>query len=298
MRLEADPPQPKPSRPWFALLRSAAVAFFLLVSVAGCTAGFVYDRLDWLVSWYVNGLVSLDNAQEEQLRTSVQQTLAWHRETQLTRYTAFLQDLSTQMQGPVTAEIMEQRYQEMANLLDDTIERVVTEAAGLLETLRDDQVAELMASLEEDNEDLWEEYAGATPEIRQKRRLKSALRFLQRFTGRLSVEQRALVELRLTGMQDNSEAWLERRRQWQGRLFSLLRERPPGRDLEAALRDMALNPDQFDSAGYRRQVEDNRRIIMGMLAEVINGLNPRQRGHLVGKINEYSDALREISERG
>ena len=135
-----------------------------------------------------------------------------------------------------------------------------------------------MASVEEDNEDLWEEYAGATPEIRQKRRLKSALRFLQRFVGRLSAEQRALVELRLTGLQDNSEAWLERRRQWQGRLFSTTSGTAAGRDLEAALRDLALNPDQFDSAEYRRQVEDNRRIIMGMLAEVINGLNASPEG--------------------
>ena len=45
-------------------------------------------------------------------------------------------------------------------------------------------------------------------------------------------------------------------------------------------------------------VEDNRRIIMGMLAEVINGLDARQKEHLVRKINEYSDDLREIAARG
>ena len=105
MRLEADPPQPMRQPPWSRCLRSAAARFFCLVSVAGCTAGFVYNRLDWLVSWYVNGLVSLDDAQEEQLRTSVRRTLAWHRETQLTRYIGFsARPVQPQMQGPVTAE--------------------------------------------------------------------------------------------------------------------------------------------------------------------------------------------------
>jgi len=279
-------------------MRAAVTALCLAVSVAGCTTGFMYNRLDWLVSWYVNGLVSLDDAQEERLRAGVRQTLEWHRQTQVPKYITFLQDLSRQAQAPVTAEMLEQRYQETAALLDDSIAHIMTDAAGLLSMLSADQVAELRASLDEDNDDLWKEYAGATPEIREKRRSRNALQALQRFTGRLSTAQRALVELRLAGINDNSESWLERRRHWQGRLFSLLQERPPGPDFEVGLRAIALNPNQFDTAEYRRNVEDNRRIIMGMLAEVLNGLTSRQREHLKRKLDEYVDDLREIAARG
>ncbi len=280
-------------------MRLALPAVLMLCCVLGaCTPGFFYNRVDLLVSWYVEGLVSLNEEQAEQLRTSVRATLSWHRETQVPKYIDLLQDIRRDAQAPVTAEMLESRYEEIAALMDPTVERIVPEAAALLRTLSDEQLVELAANLEEDDQDLRKEYSGATPEIRKARRSRNAVRILQRFVGRLTDNQRALVEAHMALLHDNSEAWIERRREWQRQLLALVRDRLPQRQLAAALRDMTLHPDRLDPPEYRRSVEDNRRIVMAMLAEIINGLDARQRGRLTRKLDGYADDLREIAERG
>jgi hypothetical protein len=151
--------------------------------------------------------------------------------------------------------------------------------------------------MEEDNQELEQTYSGSTPEVRAKKRQKSARRFLQRFVGRLSSDQLVMIDTRLSAMHDNSQAWLERRRHWQSRFVALLRAHMPAPELEAALRDLALNPNQFDSAGYRRNVDENRRIAMDMLAELTNGLSVGQRERLSRTLGRYIADFRAISER-
>lgn len=281
-------------RPAASTSRRAGVLATLCLLATGCTAGFVYDRLDWVVSWYVNGLVSLEEPQERLLRDIVRRTLAWHRETQVPRYVELLERLDRETDVPVTPEYLEQCYQEMLGLMDDFIRHVVPEAAALLRTLDADQIAELGANLEEGNEEMWEEFAGADPGKRLKKRERGAVRAIQRFTGTLGSEQKVLVAERIGGMADVSEQWIERRRHWQQRLLGLLREPPPGAGFEAALRDLALEPDRFDTPDYRRKVEANRAVVMTMMADVTNSLSERQRAHLGRKFTEYAADLRRI----
>jgi hypothetical protein len=270
----------------------------LVLGLSGCAAGFVYNRLDWLVSWYVNGLVSLDSAQEQQLHDMVHRTLDWHRSTQLPRYISLLEEMADETAQPVSADRLEQRYQNIAGLLDDFLQHVVPDAAGLLRTLSPDQVAELKENMTVDNEDLWEEFAGNSPEVRQKRRTKNAMRALQRFVGRLSEDQRVTVATRVSAMHDVSDQWLDRRQHWQRRFFDLLLAPPPGALFDAALLDLALNPNQFDSGDYRRTVDGNRRAVMEMIAELSHGFSSQQREHLRRKFREYGDDLRRITAAG
>ncbi len=278
--------------------RRLALAATLALVLGGCTAGFVYNRLDWVVSWYVNGVVSLDGPQERQLKDIVRRTLQWHRETQIPAYLDLLQQIERESAEPVTAQSLERHYQTTTIMMEDFLRRVVPEAAALLRTLSVEQVAELQQNLEEQNEELWEEYGGTTPAIRQKRRNRSAVRVMQRFTGRLAGSQRALIETHLAQMHDVSEQWLERRRHWQDRFVALLRDRPPEPDFAVALLDMALNPNQFDTPDYRERVESNRAVIMVMLAELVNSLGERQRGRLQRKLRGYAEDLREIQAAG
>lgn len=275
-----------------------ACALLVLAGLSACTTGFVYNRLDWVVAWYVDGLVSLDDKQEDRLHDIVRRTLVWHRQSQLPRYIALFDEMAVEADRPVSAERLEARYQQVAGFLDDFLRHVLPDAAGLLATLTDEQISELMKNVEEDNEDIWDEFAGDTPEVRQKRRVKNAVRSLQRFVGRLSADQSVLVESRLGRLHDVSDQWMERRRHWQGRFFDVLRSVPGGPPLEAALLDLAMNPDQFDTGDYRRRVDGNRRLIMSMIAELSEGLTPRQRKHLRQKFEEYADDLRKMAAEG
>lgn len=275
-------------------LRELLLAVFVAATLSACTAGFVYDRVHWVVTWYVNGLVSLDDAQERQLREMVNRTMAWHRATQLPKYIGLLEELDREKDATVTPGDFERHYRETLVWMDDFLRYVVPDASRLLATLTPEQVSELQENMAEDNEEMWEEYGGDTAEKRQKRRAKSALRVLQRFTGSLTAEQRSNVETQLATMQDVSEQWMERRGHWQQRFIEILRSPPAGPGFEAAILDLAVNPNQFDPPEYREHVEANRRVTMTMLANLVNSLDMRQRQRLGRKLQEFEDDLQKI----
>lgn len=278
-------------------MRNAALLLILALCAAAC-AGFVYNRLDTVVSWYANRWVSLDDEQERALRDLVNRTLDWHRRTQLPSYMQALEAMAVESAAPLSAERFGERYRQTSDFADALARRVAPDLAALLRTLSPEQIAELAESVAEDNEELLEDYAGPTAEVRHERRVKQALRAIQRLTGRLSKEQRALVDRRLAEMQDLTDEWLDRRLHWQERFFELLRTPPPGERFSAELLELLISPDKFDKPEYRREVEKNRAVIYAMLAELSTGLTPRQRTHLAAKLREYADDLRDIAVQG
>ena len=79
-----------------------ALVLWLALSAAGCTK-LVYNRLDTLAGWYMEGLVSLDDTQRADLRSWLGQTLQWHRRSELARYAQFLRELAADAAQPGTA---------------------------------------------------------------------------------------------------------------------------------------------------------------------------------------------------
>jgi hypothetical protein len=165
----------------------------------------------------------------------------------------------------------------------------------VLGNLSTDQRNELFASIEEQNEEFREEYSGSTPELRQQRRARTTIKILQRLMGRLSGEQEALVRVRLAAMHDVTDEWLERRQVWQASFRAVLDSGLRGDDFSAAIRNLALRTEQFDSAEYRRKVEDNRQMVFRMLAELSGMMTPKQRERMSAKLREYAADLDELT---
>ena len=65
---------------------------------------FVYNRLDFILPWYLDDYVELDRAQETFLDAQLQPFLAWHRSEELPRYTQILDDIARRLDGPLTGQ--------------------------------------------------------------------------------------------------------------------------------------------------------------------------------------------------
>ncbi|GIK34239.1 MAG: hypothetical protein AMXMBFR45_14990 [Gammaproteobacteria bacterium] len=294
--LAAAAPATQPATPGRRASRMLPGLVLLLVVLPACSTGFIYNRVGWAVAWYVEGLVSLDGAQQQLLRDSVQRTLAWHRETQLERYEDLLERLAAAAAGPVTADDLRGYYEEAEHLLADFLGQVAPDVAQFLGSLDAAQRAELARNLEEDNADLRQERAGQSAEVRRKRRDKSAIRTVQRFVGRLAPVQRQLVVDRMATMQDLSSAWLERRLGWQRRLLALLESADRGSAFGQALRELLLDPGQADGGAYQSAAEANRRVVFEMLAALSTTLSPAQRAQLQRKLHGYARDLRRLAD--
>src|SRR5687767_5971123 len=117
-------------------------------TLAGCT-NFFYNRLDTLAAWYVQDLVSLDDSQRNDLRTWLNETLQWHRRSELIRYAKFLRELAATSEQPGNASTYKSVEAQVEGFGARLVEQAAPDAARLMMSLTPEQIDELEASLAE-----------------------------------------------------------------------------------------------------------------------------------------------------
>lgn len=288
-------PSPNSSRTRvFRWLRLAVTGVLAATLLGGCVIRVVYDQLDWLALWYVEDYFDLDDAQETQAKALIARTLAWHRATQLPQYSTLSRKLIAVVGAPADPQFLADRYAEVVELWDALLQRASPEFAALLQTLSDEQVEELFANLAEENDELAEDYSGSTAEERREKQDKAINRAFRRFTGRLNDTQQALVHRSGAGLHDLSADWLRRRAAWQQQLRILLVGRKSDPRFAERLTNLAMNPNQFDTPGYRQLVVENQQRSFALVAEVLGSLSAGQSEHLRKTLTTYAgdfDAL-------
>jgi len=252
---------------------------FLCVFLAGCSATrIVYNKLDWILVWYISDFFTLDDAQQDHLETVVEHNLEWHRRDQLPKYAQLLREIERDFSADVvTLEMLERYHVRFMVLWDEFIVQITPDMTSFFRTLSQEQVDEFIANLEESNQELWEEYAGKTPEERLERRQKSTIKGIERFFGRLSDEQQELIHSYQASLHDVSLDWMASRRQWQQDFRDLIVERPPEPEFSDQMMRLMLEPNSDDSPEYRRRVEENRQTIMAMMVALSADLTDKQR---------------------
>ncbi len=278
------------------LVGAPLVACTLLI--AGCTTSFVYNRLDTLASWYFESLVSLNDEQRSELRAWLGRTLAWHRESELTRYAAFVSEVSTTVAQPSpreTYDAMRIRFQDM---LDELIAKTAPEASRLLLQLSPEQVEELLQSLEEKSrKSMQESAAAAARDEWRPKQTKSILKQVKRWTGNVTPQQMELVTATIAQLEPTYEDWADSQRAWRGALRQALSQRRAAEDDAAAPQVLAIleDPDRHWTPAYSQKVTRNRERYQQLLVDLDASLTPQQRSHLRRQLNELAATLAGLS---
>jgi hypothetical protein len=277
-------------------VRLAAVVLMLL-TVSACSTKFFYNRIDWFVVWKVGDYVSLTDTQKANLKADLSDHLEYVRVNEMPRVAELLNKTAREVEsGYITADMLDARYNEMLVLFDEFMLGIVPLSMSFLRSLDDEQIEELFETLEETNQEMYEEYSGRTPEEREKNRNKSAIKSTQEWTGRLSSEQKQILTDALARMTDSSEQWITYQRKWQQRFRTLIIERPPEDEYLEELTQLFVSPRDLHSRAYRDQVDANRAILNVALAELLTGLTDKQRKRAVKKLDGYAKDLTKLSQ--
>lgn len=269
----------------------------LALTLGGClSTRFIYNQLDWFITWRLSGYFDLEKEQEQLLRDTVSSSLEWVRTEQLPEFAALLRIIASEAgTGQLTDRRWEELYAQMIALFDEFLHHVIPDTVTFLGTLSNDQVEYMIGQLEDENEELARDYSGRTPEERLRRREKAVVKGLQRFTGRLNAEQKSMVNGAVNSMYDNSEQWLEGRRLWQQAFRALLLERPPRPEFEARLLAMSIDPNYVDTPEYRAQVEANQKIVQRLMADIITSLEAKQLAHFRERLNGFASDFEALA---
>jgi hypothetical protein len=272
------------------------VVFALIAVVAACSFKTLYNRLDYLIPEYVEGMVTLDDVLEQKLEQRTLVLLNWHRNTQLKQYADWLSTLQRDMGTQLTEEKVEQRIKEMDQFWRSLSEKVNDEMAYLLPLLDKEQQDELFINLEDTNEEFREEYADLNDEQRVDDYIEDISGTYESWIGELTEQQQQSVEQAAAELVSTAELRFQRRLQWQRGIRGILAEDGSTQSKSERLRQFMAGFEDIDDESTKQKSDINRRIIVRLTVQISHSMTAEQKAFFISKTNDYIHMLTELAE--
>lgn len=275
--------------------RRVCIIGCLLLLGACSSTNFVYNRLDFLIPWYVDDYVDLNAQQKSYLGKEIPPFLAWHRSEELPDYLKILEGIEDNLSRPQTPEMFVAVFGDAETAWLRLESKGLDWMLGLGAQLSDEQIVQLMEKLWETQVEYKEKYLERTDEEFFEETYEESIENAREYLGSLSDEQRKLLKEFSRSMQRSDSYWLQERAQWLTELTVLL-ERKPGwqqrvRDAIAVRRD---NP----SPEYRKVYDHNLNAVFEVIAKLLNGRSEQQDEHLRGRLSFLGEDLEALIAEG
>jgi hypothetical protein len=270
----------------------------VLAGLAACGTQFVYNRLDWLLHYYLSTQVSLDTSQSKQLRSNLKELVSWHRRNELPRYADFLERLAAASDKPLSSEQLEAGRAEIGKHVEHLIVKASPEVTRWLLVLREPQLDEFFASFAEDDAKERKKACDSDPDERREDFITGFTNGVEDWTGRLRRSQRAIVAERLAQHVDQSCAAIEMNARTWAAFRKLVDENRGDADFSAQVANFFLHPEQRWDADYRRDFDANNQRYYALLADLDQTLSREQRAHAVERLRDYARELRKLAREG
>ena len=269
------------------------IALFLVSACSSTT--YVYNRLDFLLPWYMDDYVDLTAEQEAYLDELLVPFLAWHRAQELPVYLTALNNIEDSLNEPLTPAGVGAMVADFESAWLRLEGEGLTQLLDLGARLSDEQIAAFLEALWEQQREFEEEYLERDEEEFFEDNYDNTLDTFQDYMGKLSDVQRQWVRESSRQLLRSDQVWLQERALWLTQLAVLL-EREPGwqQRVRAAIsvRDDTVSPD------YQRVYEHNMDVIYQLTAQVLNAHNERQSRYLKDKLSDIRQDLEALIAQG
>ncbi len=278
------------------MLKRIAI-FLLALLLSGCGPRLVYPHLDWLIPWYVSDYISLDSDQKSMLEDRLAKQLDWHCRTQLPAYASALREMGqdlTDNSRPATVATLQTYNARFMALWKELIQQVAPDIIAILATSTDEQIGELFANLEEQNQKFKEKYVDLPPEELSRNRQKRMLKNIKYWISKPNPDQVRVVDEWNSQLTPIGVEWLENRQTVQAEGRRLLSGRHDDPGFQAAMQDLIINPEKLRSVEYQRKIDSNTDVTISYLTELIRMLTEDQRAYLQDRVESLAadfDAL-------
>ncbi len=271
------------------------IGIVLTFLLSACSSKLAYNNLDWWVYWYLDDYIELNNQQEEQFDSYLQNWLRWHKASELERYRSQLEEVRSQL---INDQLDYQTIYKHLNQGKAHWERVrdeiSPELAVLAKELSDDQVVSLFAALEKDNKEEEEERLEALAKPEAKRLAERKARIeesIEERIGKLSPAQQQIIATYAEQFVSTSQQWLTYRRDIQNAARRLFIGRTTNINFANELTDLMQHPERYKSETYIQASHHNTKLTATMLAEILTTLSEKQKNTLIDNIDEIIEMV-------
>lgn len=268
----------------------------LLVLLGACSSTtFIYNRLDFLLPWYVEDYTSLNGEQEDYLDGLLAPFLAWHRAQELPRYLDTLNRIEAGLDEPWTAEQVGAIWRDFEAAWFRLEAQSLEWLLDLGGQLSDKQMADFLEELWEQQEDFEKKYLKRSDEEFVEESYDSLRDSAQDYLGKLDKAQRKMLRDASGALRRSDEHWLNERADWLRQLQVML-QREPG--WQQRVLDAVAARNDTVSVQYIEVYEHNLAVIQEVIAELLNTRFEKQDRHLRRKLNALQADLETLVRQG
>lgn len=274
----------------------------MLFGVVSCTTKMAYNNLDWIASWYIDDYVTLTNAQEDDLETSIEKFLLWHRKTELQNYLIQIKYIKIDLKNGIKRSNIENYIESLKGFLEVVLVKAEPDIIKLAYSLTDKQVAEFLAEFERKNIEKIEKHQNLTQAQRLENRLEKIEERVSSFTGKLNIEQKKLLNNTNKELLPAFEQRIQFRRDWANAVSHAyvirdqvrLKSEDNKTSFALALRQPILQTNSLRSKAYLEILELNQDVWVNMLQKLIVSLDTEQLKYFNTKLDDRIEEIQTL----
>ncbi len=267
---------------------------FSLIFLVGCsTTTFVYNRIDFLLPWYLESYVDLNREQKQDLKELLIPFFKWHREEELPNYLAIIEDLELTLDASIEFESIAEITNDVEESWFRLEDRMLLWVIPMTRDLSEQQINGFIKSMQTKTEQSENEYLSRNLQTYQNDNYKRLRKNLRRFMGSLNKDQLDLISAASKKMIRVDGQWIDNRKALIEKLKVIL-EREDGWEL--ALENIT-HRDDLVAKNYRETYAHNISVSQNLLVEVLNSRTDKQDKKLRSQLLKYrKDIERLIQE--
>lgn len=279
--------------PNLSKLKLLIATLVISLLITGCSTRFLYNQLDWLVPWYLQDYVSIEES-EPHFSQQLEKFLDWHRYNQLPKYAEFLAGLESKIENnQLSAENIDHTLTQIDGFADSLLTEFGTQFAPIMANFSAEQVVQLLKNLDKKNQEYREEFIEIGETQARKQQFAKTAERLETWLGTLDQTQREILLKRSKALRWIAPEFYKVRLAWRARLAHIF-ELPASQRAEQiqglfANRKQLWTPETWDN------YSTNRTLIIDLTLQLSATLNQSQRAHLLRKLADYQQDFVSLS---
>jgi len=256
---------------------------FVLLLVGCSTTTFIYNRIDFLLPWYLGSYVELTRTQKQYLDELLIPFFSWHRSEELPQYLEIINSTENILVGEIKPESIATISSNVEKSWFRLEREVLVWMVPLASDLNDEQIQSFLQVMQKKAIEYENKYLGRSDNDYRQDTYEKIRDNLQRFMGELSQQQLSVVRAYSKDMHRVDGVWFQNRNTLLISLASIL-ERDSGWEVRLSRINQR---DDAVSRSYRETYAHNLDVIYHLLAEVLNTRSEKQDQRLRRQLSKY-----------
>ena len=259
-------------------------SLIILIFLTGCSSTtFVYNRIDFLLPWYLASYVDLSRDQKQYLDELLIPFFSWHRHEELPRYAEIINSVEEILDSEVKVEnitLITQDVEESWFRLEDEL---LLWILPLTKDLSDEQINNFLQVMQTKTIESENRYLKRNDQVYQKDNYNRLRKNLRRFIGTMSKEQLGFVKIASKNMRRVDTEWVQNRKKLVANLGSILQRKESWEKRFISI----THRDDLVSKNYRDNYAYNIDITNHLIAAILNTRTEKQDKKLRAQLKRY-----------